>query len=99
MADGSLEYHPEARAELLEAHSWYSGIGEALGQKFLDELYRSAQRVVQYPRSYPTTYRVFHSCLLNTFPYKIVYRVRQSRIYVLAIAHTSKRPGYWRRRA
>ena len=29
------------------------------------------------------------------FPYKIAYRLREHNIHVVALAHTSRRPGYW----
>jgi hypothetical protein len=35
---------------------------------------------------------------LLLFPYSIVYRVESSRVLVVAGAHTSRRPGYWRDR-
>lgn len=36
--------------------------------------------------------------LLQRFPYKIVYRVRAHDLAVVAIAHTSRRPEYWKDR-
>ena len=32
------------------------------------------------------------------FPYYVAYRMREHDIYVVAIAHTSRRPGYWKHR-
>jgi toxin ParE1/3/4 len=45
------------------------------------------------PNALPT-----RQLVLRRFPYKIVYRVRAHDLYVVAIAHTSRRPGYWRDR-
>lgn len=36
--------------------------------------------------------------LLTRFSYKLVYRVREHDLYIVAIAHTSRRPGYWKGR-
>jgi toxin ParE1/3/4 len=36
---------------------------------------------------------------LSRFPYRIVYRVRTHDLYVVAIAHAKRRPGYWRHRS
>ncbi len=33
------------------------------------------------------------------FPYRVVYLVRAEVLTVLAVAHSSRRPGYWRDRA
>jgi len=35
---------------------------------------------------------------VHRFPYRIVYRVRDEDIYIVAIAHSSRRPDYWRDR-
>jgi hypothetical protein len=35
---------------------------------------------------------------VKRFPYKIVYRERADDLYIVAIAHTSRRPGYWKDR-
>ena len=32
------------------------------------------------------------------FPYKVVYRICPQDTYVVAVAHTSRRPGYWKNR-
>jgi hypothetical protein len=36
--------------------------------------------------------------LVDRFPYQIVLELRRESVLVLAVAHTSRRPGYWRRR-
>ena len=36
--------------------------------------------------------------LVAGFPYQIVYRVRDTDLYVIAVAHTSRRPGFWQGR-
>jgi toxin ParE1/3/4 len=35
---------------------------------------------------------------LTRFPYTIYYVLRPDRIVIAAIAHQSRRPGYWRKR-
>jgi hypothetical protein len=36
--------------------------------------------------------------LVKRHPYLVVYALRGDEIIVLAIAHTSREPGYWRER-
>jgi len=31
-------------------------------------------------------------------PYLVVYAILSDQLVIIAVAHTSKRPGYWRRR-
>ena len=37
--------------------------------------------------------------LLDRFPFRIPYQIADATIVVLALAHTSRRPDYWARRA
>ena len=32
------------------------------------------------------------------FPFRIVYELQPDRIWIMAVAHLSRRPGYWARR-
>jgi len=34
--------------------------------------------------------------VVTGFPYKVVYRIRETDLYVVAVAHTSRRPNYWK---
>ena len=36
--------------------------------------------------------------LLRRFPYAVIVRERGTEVVVIAFAHTSRRPGYWRGR-
>jgi len=36
--------------------------------------------------------------LLKRFPYSIVFYERENQIVIIAFAHSSRRPGYWRSR-
>jgi plasmid stabilization system protein ParE len=36
---------------------------------------------------------------VNRFPYNVVYRIRELDIYVVAVAHSSRRPDYWKNRS
>jgi toxin ParE1/3/4 len=36
--------------------------------------------------------------LLRRFPYAVVYRITESAIQVIAVAHGRRRPSYWKSR-
>ncbi|WP_437650338.1 hypothetical protein [Sorangium sp. So ce362] len=36
--------------------------------------------------------------LLQRFPYGVLYAVELKRVFVLAVTHRRRRPGYWRGR-
>jgi toxin ParE1/3/4 len=35
---------------------------------------------------------------IKDFPFTIFYANEPEKIFILAIAHTSRRPGYWKKR-
>jgi plasmid stabilization system protein ParE len=37
--------------------------------------------------------------MVRRFPYQLIYYVRSDDIVLVAVAHTKRRPGYWKRRA
>lgn len=44
------------------------------------------------------TDRVVRRMPVRRFPYRVVWVITDDEIYVVAIAHTHRRPGYWRHR-
>ena len=40
----------------------------------------------------------FDECPVKRFPFRIVFRVVENRILVVAVAHAKRRPGYWKDR-
>ncbi len=99
-----VELHPEARVEAREAARWYDGRQAELGRELLAELDQVLARMVDFPESFPRWRRtgrfgVIRKASLTRFPYLVPYRVEEDRLYVLAVAHASRRPLYWLGRA
>ena len=95
----SVEFHPEAEAEFIAAARYYEGQAENLGLDFIAAVERSYQRLVTFPESgHPFGPRL-RRVLVPRFPYGLLYRANPDRIFILAVAHLRRRPGYWRSRA
>jgi len=89
-----------ASDELAEAVLWYENRRPGLGRDFYDAVVQTVDMIRVQPevgtaRKGRLSSRQFR---VRRFPYKIVYREREADIYVVAVAHTSRRPGYWRGR-
>jgi toxin ParE1/3/4 len=94
----TITFLAEARAEFLEAVSYYESARLGLGQRFKDEVDRNVLWISDHPelcRLRPGGYRRVN---LRTFPYYIPYIVRGSTLWILAVAHGSRKPEYWIRR-
>lgn len=94
----TLRFHPEADQELTEAREWYESRSEVAAQAFALEVDHALERIAEGPLRYPIGSRGERRFVLRRFPYTLLYRVRADHIFVTAVAHQSRRPGYWRHR-
>jgi plasmid stabilization system protein ParE len=94
----TVEFHPEAGAELIAAAQFYEQNAENLGFDLLAAVERTYQRLIEFPDSGHPFGRRLRRVLVPGFPYALLYRAEPERIFVVAVAHVHRRPGYWRRR-
>jgi hypothetical protein len=62
------------------------------------ELIRVRELVVANPLRCAPDKLGLRKALLQRFPYKLVYLIRQHDLYVAAAAHHKRAPGYWETR-
>lgn len=93
----------EASAELDDAAVWYEDQRAGLGSEFLQAVDAALRLVEQWPHAgapapdVPLDLQV-RRVPVTRFPYHVVYLETQTEIRILAFAHDSRRPGYWRSR-
>ena len=88
--------HPEAEQELERASDYYDSQRPGLGADFEAEAEQSLQRVAQMPAAFPPHGSAgVRKCLLPRFPYTIYFVELDDRIWVAAVSHQKRRPGYW----
>jgi plasmid stabilization system protein ParE len=92
------EYHPDARAEYFEAIRYYARIRSELGMSFVTEVEGAIERARRFPLAYGKVTDELRHIITRRFPYVIVYEILQDRIFIWAVAHASRDPGYWKRR-
>lgn len=92
-----------ASIEAMEAAAWYEVVRPGLGAQFtlaldaaLDLLESDMAPLVPLPAesAVPSAKRL----ILRRFPFDVVVAVQGEETIVVAIAHQSRRPGYWRGR-
>ena len=87
-----------AEEEFLEAIEYYEDITPGLGLRLKEEVRRTLRWIKanpEMPRERSPRHRRVNC---TTFPYYIAYHIRAGEIFVVAIAHAKRRPGYWARR-
>ena len=92
-----VELHPSAEEELVAQIGYYEAQEPGLGQRFYHEVISTLKWIGENPGvARPQEGR--RHVKLSVFPFHVVFSVETERIWVLALAHTSRRPGYWRKR-
>jgi plasmid stabilization system protein ParE len=95
-----LRFEAEAERELDDAALTYDEQRPGLGQRFLNEVGVTTERIRQFPgagapvKHVPAALGV-RQAPVKGFPYHVVYLSTAKEIRVLAIAHYRRRPGYW----
>lgn len=90
-------FHPEAEREFFEQQSYYDECEAGLGARFAYEVWKGIKLICESPQLFAPAYGV-RNCFLQIFPFNIVFEELDGVIVIYAVAHTRRRPGYWRNR-
>lgn len=90
-----LRFHPEAEAEALAAVQWYELRDQDAATLFRDGLADALSEVEQHPHRWARYLHGTRICRIDRFPYAVVY-LKGETLYVVAIAHLHRDPGYWK---
>lgn len=90
-----LRFHPEAEREALGSASWYAERSPVAGRAFLLELNAVVERILEAPERWPISFSGTRRIGFYRFPFNIFYRVMKDSVEIVAVAHQSRRPGYW----
>jgi toxin ParE1/3/4 len=89
-------YHQEAFEEGIEAAIWYESQSEGLELRFLRYWKEAEERMAACPDRNRVFFDGMRRCRFEVFPHSLVYRICPGdAIEVLAVMHSSRRPGYW----
>jgi plasmid stabilization system protein ParE len=91
----SLVVGPIAEREIIAAAHWYEAREPGLGSAFVDEVLFSLDLIEEQPETFPFLREPYRRKLLERFPFAVIYKVTTQRVYVRAVAHGRRRPGYW----
>ena len=92
-----IELHPDADGEFAAQVAYFENQEPGLGQRFYREVIAHLNWIAVNP-NVPRSRKGYRRVNLKVFPFYVAYVVEADRVWVLAVAHGSKRPGYWRKR-
>jgi toxin ParE1/3/4 len=91
-------FHPEASQEYLAALAYHAAIGAGLGARFDAEIQRLVSEASREPQRFLRFAPPARRALSREFPYSVVYLDQPDRVWIVAVMHAKRRPGYWRAR-
>jgi hypothetical protein len=97
----TVELHDAAIAEIDRHAGWYDDAQPGLGGEFLRELDLALTAIASNPRRWSPSplpsarRRGVRYFRLTRFPFTIAYFSTSSTVYIIAVAHMSRREGYW----
>jgi plasmid stabilization system protein ParE len=94
----TVDFHPEASNEVVSARRWYDEQSATAARRFQNEIDQAVEAIDSFPLRWPVGILKTRFLTLEHFPYSVIYRPRESGVLVLAVAHASRRPGYWKGR-
>ncbi len=98
MPTDAAEFHHEATAEYDAAFDWYLERSPDAAMRFDAEVDRALAQIIAAPQRWAAGSHSTRRFLLRQFPFTLIYRERASTIQIVAVAHTSRKPGYWKQR-
>jgi len=94
----NIIFHPDIEHEVKASYTWYQNQTTGLGNDFLTELEAAYEAIIEMPDTWPKFQSNFRRFILSTFPFSIIYRFKSETVFVVAIMHNSRKPGYWSER-
>jgi toxin ParE1/3/4 len=92
------EFHPEALEEYNESGFYYARKEPGLDLRFIISVENAIERILEDSLRYRPVDEDVRRCLTRVFPYAILYTIEKGFILIVAVAHLSREPGYWRHR-
>jgi len=94
----SARFIPAARREFLSEIVRYNQVQAGLGARFTAAVEEAAARALAFPLAGSPAAADTRRVFLQGFPFCVIYRAIPAGIVLFAVAHQSRRPGYWESR-
>lgn len=96
----NIDIKPIALLDIDEAIDWYEKKLEGLGEIFLAKIDEAFIRISDNPQAHQIVHDPVRRILLKTFPYKVLYLIKDDRtIIIIAVIHLKRSRRYVKRRS
>jgi len=72
---------------------WYERRSTGLGHRFLNELQNCFQYIARNPHGFQLREGAYRHAVLEGFPYRVVYKIKEGDVFFYQVRHTSRKPS------
>jgi plasmid stabilization system protein ParE len=94
----TIEYLCGARRDFDESFDWYAARSAGAAVRFTGAVDAALLKIALNPEQFARIDDLHRECSVRTFPFRIVFRIVDDRVLIVAIAHAKRSPGFWTRR-
>ena len=87
-----------AERELNDSAAFYEARTNGLGADFIRQVERTLAQIAVNPNAGRFLSGTIRRRLVNRFPFAILYQAESESVWIIAVMHLRRRPGYWKRR-
>ena len=91
----TLRIHPEARREFQYSAAYYRTISPDVASRFILDVEEGFNEIISSPLIYQVIEYPARAKHLQDFPFSLIYIIEPEAIFIVAIMHQKRRPGYW----
>ena len=91
-------WDPAAWKEVEEAFEYYAERSRRAAENFREALDDVVGSVADNGEAYPIFDEDARRCLLEKYPFGVLYTLDDEYAAIIVVMHTSRRPGYWKER-
>jgi plasmid stabilization system protein ParE len=90
--------HAMARKEIEAADEWYLARNLNASREFLADLDAAVEEILRAPHRWAKYLYGTRRFVLQRFPFSVVYLDDPDLVIIVAVAHSRRKPGYWKDR-
>jgi len=92
-----IVYSQGAQEDIRKTIQYYEAEVEGLGKDFWEIVEQSAEKLLAFPLSSQYFREPYRRFLIRRFPYGIVYRIDNNRIFIAVVMLLKRAPYFWLR--
>jgi toxin ParE1/3/4 len=98
MESKAFRFHPEAREDFRDAIRWYRTQSTIASVEFRKTVSGAIRDVARSPQLWPKYLHGTRRFVIHRFPFSVVYLDDPEILTIIALAHSKRKPGYWKHR-